>query len=78
MKTYLVVFLLLSLLGGVYFISAQQDKNGQALYTQHCGSCHQIPDLNNIPASIWKATVLPEMAAKMGLQVNGYNPLADF
>jgi len=37
-------------------------------YNVHCGSCHLIPDLANIPKNIWKNEVLPEMVKRMGIK----------
>ncbi|MEL6254233.1 MAG: VCBS repeat-containing protein [Bacteroidota bacterium] len=50
----------------------------QALFEQHCSSCHQLPDINSLPKSLWEQEVLPEMAARMGIRDNEYNPLEGF
>ncbi|MDX1314277.1 MAG: hypothetical protein R3356_02140, partial [Eudoraea sp.] len=43
-------------------------------YQVYCGSCHLPPKIEHLPKGIWKESVLPDMAARMGLQVNDYNP----
>jgi hypothetical protein len=43
-------------------------------YENYCGSCHVLPDPIDIPKDIWKNSVLPEMAARMGYVYGGYNP----
>ncbi|MEM6802099.1 MAG: VCBS repeat-containing protein [Bacteroidota bacterium] len=50
----------------------------QALYEENCGSCHQLPDIQSLPKHLWEKEVLPEMAARMGIREEGYNPLKDF
>ena len=37
-------------------------------YKVYCGSCHMVPNPANIPKSLWKNKVLPEMAKRMGLK----------
>ena len=37
-------------------------------YNVYCGSCHLVPNPENIPKSLWKNKVLPEMAKRMGLK----------
>ena len=44
------------------------------LFAIHCGRCHQAPDPADLPKSIWEKNVLPEMAARMGLHLDGYDP----
>ena len=43
-------------------------------YQVYCGSCHLPTKIEHLPKEIWKASILPDMAARMGLQVNNYNP----
>lgn len=54
-------------------IPKNQQKN-KALFNAHCGSCHRVPNPENIPKDIWENSVLPEMAARMGYRYNGYDP----
>ena len=53
-------------------------KTAEPIYSQHCGGCHLRPDPKNIPVQIWQKTVLPEMAARLGYQVDQYNPLSPY
>ena len=39
-----------------------------------CGSCHLPPDPAELPKAVWTESVLPEMAARMGLATYGYDP----
>lgn len=50
----------------------------QALFEQHCSTCHQLPDIDALPKGLWEEEVLPEMAARMGIKEEGYNPLKDY
>ncbi|MEM8890728.1 MAG: hypothetical protein AAGD28_22315, partial [Bacteroidota bacterium] len=50
----------------------------QALFEQECSTCHQLPDIQALPKSLWEKEVLPEMAARMGIKEEGYNPLKDY
>ncbi|MEZ4899037.1 MAG: VCBS repeat-containing protein [Saprospiraceae bacterium] len=51
-------------------------SSGEELFHQYCSSCHMTPSPQDLPAHIWQKRVLPEMAARMGLIVNNYNPYA--
>ena len=46
----------------------------ELLYTTHCGSCHLVPEINSLPRNIWEKNILPDMAARMGIAMEGYNP----
>ena len=50
-------------------------ERGKMVYEQYCGSCHMTPDPSQLPADTWANHVLPEMAARMGLTVNDYDPV---
>lgn len=56
--------------------SCKKDKQerGRALYSIYCTSCHESVDINDLPTKTWDESVLPEMAAKMGIREKGYNP----
>ena len=58
----------------VYLNSCDGDQNAGAKYETYCGSCHLLPNLENIPKSVWENQVLPEMGARMGHLYNDYNP----
>lgn len=54
--------------------SLKEEVAAEDKFKIYCGSCHLSPALENIPKSIWKNDVLPEMAARMGYRYDGYNP----
>jgi len=54
--------------------SCNSDVDAEAKYEKYCGSCHLLPDIENIPKSVWENKVLPEMGARMGHLYNDYNP----
>jgi hypothetical protein len=64
----------LCLLGGC---QGKKNQRAIALFESHCGSCHIAPKREHLPKEIWENTILPNMAARMGLQENNYDPLAD-
>ncbi len=71
----LVIGVLLCFLSGCN----NKDKNNQravALFESHCASCHIAPKRADLPKEIWEKAILPEMAARMGLRENNYDPLA--
>lgn len=49
---------------------AQKDEvtQGKTLAETYCGACHAFPSPELLPKEIWKAQVLPQMAAYMGFQ----------
>jgi hypothetical protein len=49
--------------------TAQEER-----YQVYCGSCHLPPKIEHLPKGIWEESILPDMAARMGLQINNYNP----
>jgi len=75
MKNITLIILLGLALGGVFW-SCEKDTltSSKALYETHCSSCHMLPNINNIPKQIWEKNVLPEMAARVGIKYNNYNP----
>ncbi len=54
--------------------SASNPIKGEALFNRHCASCHQAPKINQLPKFIWQQQVLPDMAARMGIRENNFNP----
>lgn len=50
------------------------EQRGKLVYEQYCGSCHQLPSPRMLSKSVWEATVLPEMASRLGLSINDYDP----
>ena len=61
------------------FIFVSCSKEGPSkearLYEQKCASCHIAPPINQATKEIWKTKILPDMAARMGLRIDGYNPI---
>ncbi|MEZ4824811.1 MAG: VCBS repeat-containing protein [Bacteroidia bacterium] len=76
-RAYSYVFLLLCGLiltwGGCLNSPEEQPA---ALFTTWCGSCHSVPDPGMLPRDIWEEKVLPEMAARLGIKTEGFNPIA--
>lgn len=64
----LLILVSLAILVLMFFpISSEKPfKSAENTYNTNCGSCHLVPDPTKIPKSIWKNSVLPEMAARMG------------
>lgn len=56
-------------------LGCSQDVQPAELFAAQCGNCHLPPDPTDLPKAIWRDKVLPEMAARMGIVENGYNPL---
>ncbi len=52
-----------------------EEEQAVALYENHCGSCHLLPHPTDLTKVIWREKVLPEMAARMGIFENGYDPV---
>ncbi|WP_339667247.1 cytochrome c, partial [Maribacter arcticus] len=51
------------------FISCTTENRPRevVLYENYCASCHIAPDIQDLPKDIWKNSVLPAMAARMGI-----------
>lgn len=50
-------------------------SKAETLHKDYCASCHLAPDPSVLSKQMWAEQVLPDMAARLGLQVNGYSPL---
>ncbi len=59
----------------VIFGCAKNEEPASVIFEARCGSCHLAPNPRDLPKAIWQDKVLPEMAARMGMVRNGYNPL---
>lgn len=66
----------------ILFLTAMQlgctpvaDKKALALYDKQCASCHVLPNIESLPKDIWRNHVLPDMGARMGLRIKGYDPM---
>jgi hypothetical protein len=71
-KRILFVTLIILIVGGAILISSIFSQRGERShlenqYKVYCGSCHLTPNPSNIPKSLWKSKVLPEMTKRMGL-----------
>lgn len=47
---------------------------GKTLASRHCSSCHLLPAPDLLDKTTWKESVLPNMAARLGLRYRGYDP----
>ncbi|MEO0897042.1 MAG: FG-GAP-like repeat-containing protein [Bacteroidota bacterium] len=54
-------------------ISSSEQANIEAFQRQ-CQSCHLLPDPKSLSKSVWRQSVLPEMAARTGFSIDDYNP----
>lgn len=64
--------LVLIVLSAIIIVSYLLQRKEQAFaekkqFDLYCGSCHLTPNPANIPKSLWKTKVLPEMAKRMGI-----------
>ncbi|TLP71117.1 FG-GAP repeat domain-containing protein [Maribacter sp. ACAM166] len=78
LKRKLNILVFLSI-GVVLLFFSCQNQNANTLYdvaqyNNYCGRCHLPPNPICIPKDIWKNSVLPEMAARMGYIYDGYDP----
>lgn len=71
MRHYLTIFIFGLLLSSC----SNSEEQPEMLFAAHCGNCHLAPDPAALTKAIWQDKVLPEMAARMGIVENGYNPL---
>ncbi|MDB2606782.1 VCBS repeat-containing protein [Zobellia sp.] len=63
------------LVGLILSCSNRKEEKAAALYRTQCASCHLLPAIEDLPKHIWKDGVLPDMAARMGIQDSSLNPL---
>jgi cytochrome c553 len=71
--------LLLSALEGCsseasYRPPAPTDAPGDELARTWCGSCHAFPEPHLLDKETWRTRIMPEMASRLGLSPEGYNP----
>lgn len=45
-----------------------------ATYKTYCGGCHSLPDPAQLTKDVWRKQLLPEMGARLGITVDGYDP----
>ena len=67
----IILFILILL---VSCVSSKEDK-AQLLYNTHCAQCHIAPEIADLPRKIWDSTILPDMASRMGIREQGYDPM---
>ncbi len=77
MNKYQIVraFTIVLIFCGLGSCQKDKDQRAEALFEMHCGSCHLVPKREDLPKEIWKKEILPNMAARMGLREDNYNPL---
>jgi hypothetical protein len=68
----LVLGVLISFISGC---TESKTTRGKALYEKHCTNCHIGPQIADLPKHIWATSILPDMAARMGIREEGYDPL---
>ncbi|WP_400073627.1 FG-GAP repeat domain-containing protein [Zobellia russellii] len=73
-----VFIILVVLLPFVFSCSENKHEKGVHLYKMQCAACHELPNIEHLPKSLWKDKVLPEMGARMGIKNTGFNPLSGF
>ncbi|QCW99630.1 VCBS repeat-containing protein [Aggregatimonas sangjinii] len=66
------------LLGVLEACTPSKEERAAELYTVHCASCHIAPRIDDLPKHLWESSVLPEMAARMGIKDSAYNPYEGF
>lgn len=57
--------------------SLKKEKKEVTLYNHYCGSCHMLPNINDLPKHIWESEILPDMGARMGIRDSLYDPYKD-
>lgn len=58
---------------------ACDEKKGHDIpqsYAVHCGSCHLPPKINDLPKQFWTDRVLPDMASRLGIATQGFDPMS--
>ncbi|NNF20028.1 MAG: VCBS repeat-containing protein [Flavobacteriaceae bacterium] len=69
-----VYFLLSISMFGVLSCKPSKKERQQALYQSYCASCHLAPAIEDLPRDTWAGSVLPDMAARLGIKEGDYNP----
>lgn len=70
-----VIIWVVGLIWGIFLSGCTaHEQRGKLVYEQYCGGCHQLPSPSMLSKSVWETTVLPEMASRLGLSINGYDP----
>ena len=61
----------------IFFACSLTDKSPDALLQQHCGTCHIAPKPEDLPKAIWAEKILPDMGARLGMETDGFDPMAN-
>ncbi len=56
----------------------ESDLGGEMLAKGRCASCHAFPDPKLLDKTTWKTKILPNMARRMGLVIDNYDPYKGF
>lgn len=62
------------------FFSCNTEKRPKevVLYESYCASCHVAPNIQDLPVDLWASTVLPDMAARLGIRTEENHPFRNF
>lgn len=59
----------------LFFSCTTEKKQKEVmLYDTYCASCHIAPDIQDLSKDLWGNSVLPEMAARMGIRTEKNHP----
>lgn len=53
-----------------------KSERAAALYQGHCARCHIAPNIEHLPKDLWLNSILPEMAARMGIKDGNFQRYA--
>lgn len=65
---FIIALFFLSLSSCDKLVPVSKAEKAAEIYTMHCGRCHIAPDIKDLPKEYWVKSILPEMAARMGIQ----------
>ncbi len=71
---YISIFALFFVLYSASCTKVEKKSKGAELYNMHCARCHIAPDINDLPKEYWVNSILPEMAARMGIKDGNFKP----
>lgn len=57
-----------------FFLSRSNEKKAAKDLDHYCGSCHLPPSPGDFSKHTWKTKILPDMGARLGMRVDGYDP----
>ncbi len=73
-RTLVVSFLMITMMS----CEQKKEENPELLFKTYCASCHILPEIQDLPKSIWASEILPEMGARLGIRDSAYNPLRGY